>query len=182
MLIELSRLVKHSLFDVCRISAGILVEYLLINKSFHSNVLLPNKPPEAVIKQRMMQSFEGGYVKEPKPGLHENIAVLDFSSLHPTIMISHNISPDTVNCEHKTCKEKNSAPTKVHFCQKRKGFLSSILEELFNKRIALKKELKKLKDKKSMEYKLLDARQHALKIVLNYSAIKIARPQLIYPY
>ena len=89
-----------------------------------------------------MQSFEGGFVREPKPGLHERIAVLDFSSLHPSIMVSHNISPDSMDCRHEECKAKNCAPTNHWFCTKKDGFLSSIIKDLFERRMALKKKLK----------------------------------------
>jgi len=44
--------------------------------------------------------------------------------------------------------------------------LSSLLENLFDTRIKLKKSLKTLK-KDSVEYKITDARQHSLKIILN---------------
>lgn len=166
LFLEIAKLVNRTLFDITRSGASRLVEALLMIKSHNKKVLIPNKPSHQKAKQRMMQSFKGGFVREPVPGLHEAIAVLDFASLHPTIMISHNISPDTVNCEHKECKQKNRAPSKHWFCTKRTGFLSSILEELFNKRMELKKKMKKTK-KNTPEHNLLDARQHALKILLN---------------
>ncbi|MFH1255690.1 MAG: DNA-directed DNA polymerase [Candidatus Diapherotrites archaeon] len=167
LVVELSKLVKQTPYDIVRGSSGILVEYLLINRAFNSNQLIPNKPMEAEVKARVMQTFKGGYVKEPMPGLHENIAVLDFQSLHPSIMISHNISPETINCAHNACKTgKNVSPSKDWFCEKEKGFISGALEEILNKRIAIKKEMRSL-DKKSEEFVSLDAKQHALKIVLN---------------
>jgi len=176
LMTEMTKLIKQPLFDVSRSSSSLLVEYLLMSESFKQNLLIPNNPSEEIVQQRMLQSFTGGYVKEPVPGLHENLAVLDFSSLHPTIMISHNISPDTLNCMHDECKQKNSAPTKDYFCIQKKGFLTEILEEIFNKRIELKKQLKKIA-KESQEYKIIDARQHSLKIILNsfYGTLGYAR-------
>lgn len=176
LFVELGKIVKMNLFDVTRAASSSLVESLLVIKSAKQGILLPQDPDENIVKQRMMQSYEGGFVKEPVRGLHENIAVLDFSSLHPTIMISHNISPDTIDCGHAECREKNSAPSKNYFCTKRKGFFSSILQELFEKRMMLKKEMKKL-DKKSKEFKLMDAEQFSLKILLNsfYGALGYPR-------
>ena len=176
LLVEMSKLVKQSVYNVCRASAGSLVESLLMQKAFEKNSLIPNRPKEAEIRRRIMQTFKGGYVKEPISGLHENIAVLDFRSLHPSIIISHNISPETLNC--KCCKgeEKNLAPTEDWFCDKEKGFFPSVLEELLAKRMEIKKELK-TKEKGTVEYKALDARQHALKILLNshYGYLAYAR-------
>jgi DNA polymerase I len=165
LLVELSRLVHQTLFEGSRAASSQLVEYLLIKRCFDAGILIPNRPSEEEVQRRAMMSYEGGYVKEPKRGLHENIAVVDFSSLHPTIMISHNVSPDTLDCGHESCK-KNVAPSGHYFCTKRKGLIPSTLEELFNKRIELKKRLKTLK-KGSHEYNLVNARQLSLKILLN---------------
>lgn len=54
--------------------------------------------PSAQIKKR---SYSGGYVIEPKIGLYDKraIYVLDVKSLYPSMMIIHNISFDTVNCD-----------------------------------------------------------------------------------
>ncbi|MCD6434415.1 MAG: ribonuclease H-like domain-containing protein [Candidatus Diapherotrites archaeon] len=166
LIIELCRLVKLTPFDVVRASASTLVESLLFRKAFEKNILIPNKPSEEEVSTRIETTYEGGYVKEPKKGLHERIAVLDFSSLHPTIIITHNISPETINCGHKECKEKNTAPNGVYFCTKKKGFVPETIEELFFRRMKIKKMLKE-KSKDSKEYEVLNARQHALKIILN---------------
>ena len=163
--VELCKLAKLTLYDVNRTSASQLVERLLAEKCHATKMLIPNRPGESTIKQRMLQTFTGGFVKEPVAGLHERIAVLDFSSLHPTIIISHNISPETLDCSHAECR-KNVAPTKHHFCRKSEGFLSSILKELFDRRMETKKEMKKIR-KDGEQYRLLNARQHALKIILN---------------
>jgi len=98
--LELSTMLQNTLYDTSRASSSQMVEKLLIINSFKKNNLIPNKPLESEVNQRMLQTFKGGYVKAPVPGLHQNIAVLDFRSLHPTIMISHNISPDTLKCTH----------------------------------------------------------------------------------
>ncbi|MDP2973681.1 MAG: DNA polymerase domain-containing protein, partial [Candidatus Diapherotrites archaeon] len=142
LLVELCKLVRLPLFEVGRGNASTLVEYLLMAKCAKSGTLTANKPSDSETQQRLLQMYKGGYVKEPLPGLHDNIAVLDFSSLYPTIIISHNISIETVNCGHAECREKNSAPNKQWFCTKKKGMISSILQELFEKRMRIKKQLK----------------------------------------
>jgi len=173
--IEIGKLVRQTLFDATRSGAGMLVEALLIIESSSQGVLVPNKPREREVKQRLMRPIKGGFVHEPVPGLHERIAVMDFTSLHPTIMISHNISPDTTSCNHKECK-KNKSPEGQSFCTKRKGFISTILEQIFNRRVSLKRKLKGLK-KDSDEYTNVFARQQALKIMLNsfYGTLAFAR-------
>lgn len=176
LFVELGKLVHYTLFDVSRASSSQLVEALLIIESFKKKVLVPNKPNEEEVKARLMQTYQGGFVYEPLPGLHENIAVVDFTSLHPTIIISHNVSPDTVNCEHEECKQKNMSPAKHWFCTKRKGFLPNVVEELFEERVQLKNRLKSLQ-KGTHEYNIVYARQHSLKIILNsfYGTLGYAR-------
>ena len=165
LILELCRLVKQTLFDASRSSASMLVEYLLMNKAFVEGKTVPNKPSDEESSQRLLQTYKGGFVKEPIPGLHERLAVLDFSSLHPSIMISHNISPETIGCKHKEC-ESNESPNKYRFCTKEEGFVSEILKELFERRMKIKKEVKAM-DKANPERHLLNARQQALKILMN---------------
>ncbi|KAL3440025.1 DNA/RNA polymerase [Aspergillus insuetus] len=40
--------------------------------------------------------YQGGYVVAPVRGIHDSVAVCDFSSMYPTIMMGVNISPDSV--------------------------------------------------------------------------------------
>ncbi|MEW6295818.1 MAG: DNA-directed DNA polymerase [Candidatus Diapherotrites archaeon] len=164
--IEIAKLTKETLYEAGRISASGMVEDLLIDKSFHENKLIPNRPKEELTKKRAAQTFKGGYVKSPEPGLHENIVVLDFRSLHPSIMISHNVSPETLDCSCCYKSKKNLSPSGHYFCEKNKGFLPSVQEELLNKRIKIKEEMKKL-SKKDSRYSTYYARQYALKILLN---------------
>jgi len=173
--VEVGKLVKQTLFDITRAGASQLVESLLLIEAFEKKILVPNKPHEQEVKMRLMRSIKGGFVKEPVPGLHENLAIVDFTSLHPTIMISHNISPDTVGCDHAECKE-NVSPGKQQFCTKRKGFISETMKELFGRRYELKKSLKDLK-KGSKEYTTVHAKQQGMKIILNsfYGTLAFAR-------
>lgn len=43
-----------------------------------------------------MGKYQGGYVVAPTRGVHDDVAVCDFSSMYPTIMIGANISPDSI--------------------------------------------------------------------------------------
>ncbi len=164
---EISKLTHQPLFESTRNAASSLVEDLLMVKAAQQNVLIPNRPEEGEVKRRTMQSFQGGYVKEPVAGLHENIAVLDFRSLHPSIMIAHNVSPETLKCAHPQCMSgKNVSPDKDWFCEKEKGFIPMVVEEILAKRIEAKNAMKKLNPAEE-GYRFLKAKQQALKIVLN---------------
>lgn len=159
-------MIGQSLWDVSRSSTGNLVEWFLLRKAYEGgNELAPNKPDEKELARRR-QSYEGGYVKEPERGLWENIVYLDFRSLYPpSIIITHNVSPDTLNREG--CKEYDTAPQVGHrFCKDFPGFIPSLLGgALLEERQKIKKRMKATID--PLEKKLLDYRQRAIKILAN---------------
>lgn len=164
---SLARIVSLTAFDVCRNTYSQLVEAYLLRNSFKENQIAPNRPKHEELKiRRMFASYKGAFVFEPKVGLQENILVFDFRSLYPSIIIAHNISPETFNCEHEICKEKNKVPElNYHFCTLQQGIIPKYLKFIIEERIKIKK---KLKEEKSEEIrKLLDSFQFALKIIAN---------------
>ncbi|GAB6135959.1 DNA polymerase domain-containing protein [Thermococcus prieurii] len=160
---QLSRLIGQSLWDVSRSSTGNLVEWFLLRKAYERNELAPNKPDERELARRR-GGYAGGYVKEPERGLWDNIVYLDFMSLYPSIIITHNVSPDTLNREG--CKEYDVAPEVGHkFCKDFPGFIPSLLGDLLEERQKIKRKMKATVD--PLEKKLLDYRQRAIKILAN---------------
>ncbi|MEM5843637.1 MAG: DNA-directed DNA polymerase [Candidatus Aenigmatarchaeota archaeon] len=164
----LSRLTGLLPFDVSRYTYSQLVEAFFMRRAFLDNILIPNRPKtEEIERRKMAPVYKGAIVIEPKKGIHSNILVFDFRSLYPTIIVTHNISPETFNCKHLECREKNRVPeTKWHFCINSKGFIPKNLEDLIKSRQKLKEEMKKVK-KDSEEWKKLNNIQYALKIIAN---------------
>ncbi|ASJ15968.1 DNA polymerase [Thermococcus chitonophagus] len=161
---QLSRLVGQPLWDVSRSSTGNLVEWYLLRKAYERNELAPNKPDEREYERRLRESYAGGYVKEPEKGLWEGLVSLDFRSLYPSIIITHNVSPDTLNREG--CREYDVAPEVKHkFCKDFPGFIPSLLKRLLDERQEIKRKMKASKD--PIEKKMLDYRQRAIKILAN---------------
>nr|P74918.1 RecName: Full=DNA polymerase; AltName: Full=Pol Tfu; Contains: RecName: Full=Homing endonuclease PI-TfuI; AltName: Full=Tfu pol-1 intein; Contains: RecName: Full=Homing endonuclease PI-TfuII; AltName: Full=Tfu pol-2 intein [Thermococcus fumicolans]CAA93738.1 DNA polymerase and endonuclease [Thermococcus fumicolans] len=90
--------------------------------------------------------------------------ILTHNSLYPSIIISHNVSPDTLNREG--CGEYDEAPQVGHrFCKDFPGFIPSLLGDLLDERQKVKKHMKATVD--PIEKKLLDYRQRAIKILAN---------------
>jgi len=165
---EFARFIRSTLFDVTRMSTGQLVELLLMNRASAENEVAPSRPRYGERAERYSKgAFKGAYVQEPIKGLHENFIIFDFRSLYPSIIITHNIDPSTIDCDCCKASEAFTVPELgYHFCQKRRGLIPEALEDLFNNRVKLKEELKKLKPD-SKEYKRLDAEQNAMKLFLN---------------
>ena len=135
---ELTRIVGQPLFDVARMATGQQVEWYLIRKAFEYGEVVPNKPSSSQFSQRKGRSIIGGYVKDPVMGLHDNIVSFDFKSLYPSIIISKNISPDSLmtNCDEKNCY---ISPELGHkFRKKPLGFVPSVIGKVLQERLRIR--------------------------------------------
>lgn len=159
---ELSRITRDLIYESSRSSASQRVEALLIRRAFEKNILVPNKPSDKVADERVKQSYVGAYVVEPIKGIHSSIVLFDFRSLYPSIIISYNIDPSTLDCNCCIGKGKKG---EHHFCKNKKGFIPEILRELINRRIEVKRKLKEERDVERKKF--LNVEQQALKILAN---------------
>ncbi|MBI4214715.1 DNA polymerase, partial [archaeon] len=165
--LELSRVIGLPPYQVSRMSASHMVEWLLIREAFARGEVVPKRPDGHKIAARMMNPIKGAFVKLPEEGLHDNIVVCDFRSMYPSIIISHNLGPDTLNCG--CCQKPFTVPeVNHHFCTKKKALMPNVIEKLIKERLAVKEEMKKHK-KDSPEHRRLHFRQWALKIIANAS-------------
>ena len=163
---ELAKISGQLLFDTSRMTYSQLVEWYLSKKSFLMKSVIPNQPKWDQIQERRNYSpYVGGFVKEPIGGLHEDIAVLDFRSLYPSIIATFNISPETFNC--KDCRKGGyKVPDRSYwFCKKKKGLVSTVIKELIERRTKIKHHMKKAKNKE--EKTRLNNEQFAVKTVAN---------------
>ncbi|HDD05235.1 MAG TPA: DNA polymerase [Candidatus Aenigmarchaeota archaeon] len=165
-LIEISKLTSLPLYDVCRVGYSQYVENYLMSHIREFGELIPNRPTQEEINKRFARTYEGAFVYEPEPGLYENLVVLDFRSLYPSIIISHNISPDTLNKGKDYVTPEVRKGVRYSFPKEPVGFLPKLLRNVLERRWRIKA---MLKDVKGEERKILDARQFALKTVANAS-------------
>jgi DNA polymerase I len=136
-----------------------------MREAYKRGELIPNR------EERGEESYEGAIVLEPRPGIHENIAVLDFASMYPNIMVKYNVGPDTLvrPGEHYGEDEVYVAPEVGHrFRREPPGFFKRTLERFLRWRREIKKVMESL-DRNSPEYRLLDERQKAIKVLANAS-------------
>ena len=82
------------------------------------------------------ESHAGGYVLEPKTGVHQNVWILDFKSLYPSIIRTFNIDPQQYIPE-STPTDGIRLINGAHFTRTR-GVLPRILTELTHTREAAK--------------------------------------------
>lgn len=169
-LLEFSKVIKEPVFDISRNGLSKQVEGYLLHRLEKFNEIPEKRPTHDNIRERRhREKVEGAFVLEPKPGLYENIAMFDFSSMHTSIIISMNISGATLlNKKEKNSYETpelniNGKKTKFYF-SKNPGFIPSILEEILEKRKKYKEEFKKnptpITFARSNAFKLLSASVH----------------------
>ncbi len=162
---QLSNLVGLPLDHVGTATAGFRVEWFLIKRTHRIGELVPRRV------EQPYRSYTGGLVLQPEPGLHENIAVLDFKSMYPNLMINYNLSPDTYVSPKDPLPPGGAyeAPEVNHrFRREPPGFYKEVLSYLIEVRDEIRPKMSKLKPG-SVEYRVLDARQKAVKILTNAS-------------
>ena len=167
-MIEFTKIIGIPTFDLIRMSFSKLVENYILKSAMEHNVLAPNRPGKNEIDLRMDQTYEGGFVYEPTPGLYSDLAVFDFRSLYPTIITAHNIGPESLNCSCCELEKRNNVPgeTNYWFCARKKSFLSKLLERLILIRVDLKRTLKEAKAN-GEDTKMLESRSYAIKTLAN---------------
>jgi DNA polymerase I len=152
---EMAKLIRLPLDDVTRIGRGKQVDWLLLSEAKKVGEVAPNAAEVA-------ETYEGAFVIEPERGLHENVAELDFASMYPSIMVTFNISPDTLSPNG----EYIAPEVGYRFKKQPDGFFKRILISLIKRRQEIKKIMKNMNEN-DPNYRLLDIKQQTLKILTN---------------
>lgn len=160
---QLASITGLPLDQVGAASVGFRLEWYLMRSAYEYNELIPNRI------ERSYEPYRGAVVLTPKRGIHENIAVLDFSAMYPSIMIKYNVGPDTY--DPYGCNEETHwiAPEVGHcFRKEPPGFFKKVLTTLISLRKKVREEMRKYPPD-SYEYRILNERQKALKVLANAS-------------
>ena len=160
---QLSSLTGLPLDQVAAAAVGFRVDSYLVKQAHRLGELVPRRLEQPYLL------YKGAMVLAPKPGIHENIAVLDFASMYPNLMMLFNISPDTLIRlgEARPSEAAVTIPEVKHeFRTQPHGFYNVVLSNLLSARKEVKQKLKEV-DQKSVEYRVLEAREKSLKVVAN---------------
>ena len=118
--------------------------------------------------------YEGATVLPPLVGYYERpVVTLDFASLYPSIMQAYNLCFSSIVLDEAFASLPGARYGRYEiagktwtFQEHTKGLLPAILEFLVNERRKCKKEMKKF-ERGSLDYKLADGKQLALKVSCN---------------
>ena len=134
---------------------------IIFNHLKKKNIVIPMQK-----QGRKDSSYEGAYVKEPKPGMYHWVVSFDLNSLYPHLIMQYNLSPETliepddytdemrdmrsqVNVDSLLNKEVNLSflddmkvtvtPNKQYFRTDKRGFLGEIMDTMYKDRSRYKK-------------------------------------------
>lgn len=142
------------------------IETLVMHEFKKRNMIMPLKPNKQLLDKRAEEKLKGATVLDPEKGLHRTCTlVLDFQSLYPSIIKVYNVSPDSL-VFGETGVKCNTSPTGARFVSGEvyNGVFPTIIRELVDTRQRVKKLMKQAEGEEKM---VLDAKQHAIKILAN---------------
>jgi len=166
-LIEVSRTCRVPLHRAARASIGTIMSSLQIHQAVKDDILIPwkKREPEAFKSAwELLVADRGGFIFEPKLGIHDGVAEVDFSSMYPTLMAKRNISAETVLC--RCCPDSRLRVPELGYnvCEKREGIVPRTLKMILKKRAAYKRLRDEAEEPKLRQ--VYNRRQDALKWIL----------------
>ena len=157
--LQLSNLSTLPPDQVLAAAVGFRVDSYLMMEAHKLGELIPAREELNIIP------YKGAIVLEPSVGLHDRVAVLDFSAMYPSLMVKYNISPDTL--VDSAGEDVFEVPEVGHHFRKNPpGLYKIVLSQLIASRQAAKREAAKT-PRGTREHKILKAREKATKVITN---------------
>jgi len=176
LILVLARISSMPMEDVSRQGVSRWIRNFLHREHRRKNMLIPNAEDilakkgktttKAVIKGK---KYKGAIVVEPVPGVHFNVAVMDFPSLYPSIIKVWNLGYQSILCPHAECRS-NLVPDTSHWvCTKKRALESLLIGSLRDLRVQWYKLRSKDKSLSGELRSWYSITQGALKVILNAS-------------
>jgi DNA polymerase-2 len=127
--LEAARVTCLPLQTAARVSPGTGISSMQILVALRNQVLVPwhkQQVEQPKTARQLLQRDQGGMIYQPITGLHEDVGMVDFISMYPSIMVHCNISPEV------------PPPTELGVSEHPPGLIAQTLGPLLEKRIALK--------------------------------------------
>ncbi|MBN2602726.1 MAG: hypothetical protein JXA91_01175 [Candidatus Thermoplasmatota archaeon] len=177
-LIDISRCSNIPLQLISRLGPGTAISQMQVNKAIEKRYLIPwkkNIPEHWKTGWELLTTDRGGLILEPAVGIHEDVVEMDYASLYPTIMLCHNISPETVLCS--CCPDSpNQVPQLgYHICYKKKGIIPEVLKPILFRRFCFKARSRNKDYNKKIYEELQNAWKWILLVCFGYTGYRNAR-------
>ncbi len=176
LIIIIARISRMSIEDITRFGVNQWIRSMMFFEHRQQNIIIPRRDEllqkgtsstTAIIKEK---KYRGGLVVEPELGIHFNVVVVDFASLYPSIIKVHNLSYETVNCPHESCRDNqlNHIEGTSHWiCRKKRGMTSILIGTLRDLRVNYYKNLSKDNTLTKDDKQLYGVISQAIKVILN---------------
>ncbi|MEM4733538.1 MAG: DNA-directed DNA polymerase I, partial [Candidatus Bathyarchaeia archaeon] len=176
LILVLARISSMPMEDVSRQGVSRWIRNFMHREHRRRNMLIPNAEDilakkgktatTAIIKGK---KYKGAIVVEPVPGVHFNVAVMDFPSLYPSIIKVWNLGYQSILCPHQECRQ-NVIPGTPHWvCTKKRALESLLIGSLRDLRVRWYKLKSKDKNLPAELRSWYSITQGALKVILNAS-------------
>ncbi len=176
LILVLARISSMPMEDVSRQGVSRWIRNFMHREHRKRNMLIPNAEDilakkgktatTAIIKGK---KYKGAIVVEPTPGVHFNVAVMDFPSLYPSIIKVWNLGYQSILCSHPECRE-NIVPGTPHWvCTRKRALESLLIGSLRDLRVRWYKLKAKDKSLSADLRSWYSITQGALKVILNAS-------------
>ncbi len=176
LILVLTRISRMPMEDVSRQGVSRWIRNFMHLEHRRQDMLIPNSEDILALKGKTAttaiikgKKYKGGIVVEPVPGVHFNVAVMDFASLYPSIIKVWNLGYQSILCSHDECKD-NLVPGTPHWvCRKNRALESLLIGSLRDLRVGWYKSKAKDKSLPPDVRNWYDVIQSALKVILNAS-------------
>ncbi|MCD6089022.1 DNA-directed DNA polymerase I [Candidatus Bathyarchaeota archaeon] len=176
LLLVLTRISKMPMEDVSRQGVSRWIRSFMQYEHRRKNMLIPNQEDIIAVKGKTTtkaiikgKKYKGAIVVHPVPGVHFNVAVMDFQSLYPSIIKVYNLGYQSIRCPHEECR-RNIVPGTDHWiCTKQRALESALIGSLRDLRVYWYKPRSKDKSLPEAKRNWYDVIQRALKVILNAS-------------
>jgi DNA polymerase I len=176
LLLILTRISSMPMEDVSRQGVSRWIRNFMHREHRKRGLLIPNTEDiltkkgktstTAVIKGK---KYKGAIVVEPTPGVHFNVAVMDFPSLYPSIIKVWNLGYQSIDCDHSECRTQMIPDTTHWVCTKNRALESLLIGSLRDLRVKWYKNRAKDKALTAELRNWYNIVQGALKVILNAS-------------
>jgi DNA polymerase I len=176
LILVLARISSMPMEDVSRQGVSRWIRNFMHREHRRKNMLIPNAEDILALKGKTAtkatikgKKYKGAIVVEPVPGVHFNVAVMDFPSLYPSIIKVWNLGYQSILCGHPEC-QSNLVPDTPHWvCRKRRALESLLIGALRDLRVYWYKPKSKDKALPAELRSWYNIIQGALKVILNAS-------------
>jgi DNA polymerase I len=176
LILVLARISSMPMEDVSRQGVSRWIRNFMHREHRRRNMLIPNAEEILAVKGKTAtkaiikgKKYKGAIVVEPVPGVHFNVADLDFQSLYPSIIKVWNLGYQSILCPHPECRN-NIIPDTPHWvCTKKRALESLLIGSLRDLRVRWYKPRSKDKNLPKELRSWYNPIQGALKVILNAS-------------